>query len=43
MSNAANLKPVFIPAQPVENPARRKTLVAAKTRAEAARPGTPRT
>ena len=29
MSNAANLKPVFIPAQPVENPARRKMLVAA--------------
>ena len=31
MSNAANLKPVFIPAQPVENPARRKMLVAATT------------
>ena len=35
MSNAANLKPVFIPAQPVENPARRKRLVAATTGATA--------
>ena len=35
MSNAANLKPVFIPAQPVENPARRKMLVAATTGATA--------
>ena len=35
MSNAANLKPVFIPAHPVENPARRKMLVAATTGATA--------
>ena len=40
MSNAANLKPVFIPAQPVENPARRKMLVAATTGATAVGGGT---
>ena len=35
MSNAANLKPAFIPAHPIENPGRRKMLVAVTTGATA--------